>query len=207
LLKSSTSILERLGIESSSIVLDIGFRDVNELVIISNLVGEHGVVYGIEPDQSVVARTVEQLNPMKNVRPMEGDAINIPLPDESVDAVIFKGVLHEVGDPLKALVESSRVCRKRGKIIVVDFSGFPRRWLVWSNLKWRLNHPGRIFGPSVDKYPGFSEDAIRTLLEGAGLVLERFEPHCADGRHAGHGIPLFLASARKLVPESFSARN
>lgn len=66
------NILERLGLISSSIVLDLGFRDPNELVLISNLVGEQGLVYGIEPDQSLIAKTIEEVNHIKNVRPMVG---------------------------------------------------------------------------------------------------------------------------------------
>ncbi len=191
------SILEHLGIASSSIVLDIGFRNVNELVTISNIVGEHGLVYGIEPDESLISKAVEQVSQIKNVRPMVGDASKVPLSDESVDIVIFKGVLHEVGNPLKALGEAERVCRKGGRILIIDFSAFPRLLLAWSNLKWRLRHPSRIFAPSLDKHPGFSAGSIRSYLESSSLVLERFEPNFAAGHHAGHAIPLFLASARK----------
>jgi ubiquinone/menaquinone biosynthesis C-methylase UbiE len=149
------NIVERLGIASSSIVLDIGFRNVEELVTISNLVGEHGLVYGIEPDQSLITRAVEQVNHISNIRPIVGDASKVPLPEKSVDIVIFKGVLHEVGNPLKALSEAGRICRKDGKILIIDFSAFPKRWLMWSNLRWRLRHPGKIFATSLDKHPVF----------------------------------------------------
>lgn len=191
------NILERLGLVPSSIVLDLGFRDPNELVLISNLAGEIGLVYGIEPDQSLIAKTIEKVNHIKNVRPMVGDASKVPLSDESVDVVIFKGVLHEVRNPLRALNEAGRVCREGGKILIVDFSAFPARWLLWSNLRWRLRHPGRIFARSLDKHPGFSGDAIRAYVKSSGLVLERFEPSFAVGHNAGHSVPMFLASARK----------
>jgi ubiquinone/menaquinone biosynthesis C-methylase UbiE len=191
------SLLDRLGIASSSIVLDIGFRSSDELVVISDIVGEHGLVYGVEPDESLVASVVAQLKNMMNIRPMVGNAYKIPLDDNSVDVVIFKGVLHEVGNPVKALAEARRVCRGGGRVFIVDFSAFPWRWNFWSNLRWRLRHPEKLLAPSLDKHPGFSAETIRDHIARSKLALERFEPDFATGHHAGHAIPMFLASARK----------
>jgi ubiquinone/menaquinone biosynthesis C-methylase UbiE len=191
------SIIERLGIAPSSMVLDIGFRNADELILISNLVGEHGLVYGIEPDESVVARANVQVRQVNNVRPMVGDAHKVPLEGGSVDVVIFKGVLHEVDSPLKALAEARRVCRSNGRIFIVDFSAFPWRWNFWSNLRWRLRHPEKLLAPALDKHPGFSAETIRDLIVRSNLVFERFETDFATGHHAGHAVPMFLASARK----------
>lgn len=190
------STLERLGITPRSIVLDVGFGTVDELVTLSKLVGAEGTVYGIEPDESLVANAVAQLSETRNVRPMVGSVLKVPFPNESVDVVLFQGTMHHVKDPIGAIREAKRVCRKDGRIVIVDFIPFPERWLRWPNLKWRLRHPGKLWANPPDKHPGFSEHDVRTLLE--SLTLERYESNFAPGHHSGHDVPVFLAIARKV---------
>ena len=45
-----------------------------------------------------------------------GDVHNIPLPDESVDAVLCHSLLEHVQNPIKAAAEMSRVLKKGGKL-------------------------------------------------------------------------------------------
>ncbi len=47
-----------------------------------------------------------------------GDIKNIPLPDQSVDAVICRSVLEHVEDPFKAVAEIYRILRPQGKALV-----------------------------------------------------------------------------------------
>jgi len=47
-----------------------------------------------------------------------GDICNIPLKDESVDAVICKAVLEHVAQPQKAVNEIYRILKKQGKCLV-----------------------------------------------------------------------------------------
>lgn len=134
---------------------------------------------------------------MLNIRPIVGNAYNVPLDDNSVDIVIFKGVLHEVGNPVKALKEARRVCRSGGRILLVDFSEFPWRWNFSANLQWRFHHPKKLLAASLDKHPGFSAETIGDHIARSNLVLESLEPNLAIGHFAGHAIPMFLASATK----------
>jgi len=90
------------------------------------------------------------------------------LSNESVDLALFKGVLHEVPIVSQALREAGRVCRRTGKIAIVDFPAFPENWLRWSNLKWRLQRPWRIFALSPDKHAGFSRTELLSLSRGLG---------------------------------------
>src|SRR6266581_4828157 len=66
-----------------------------------------------------VAKKVENV---RNITVLTGNALRIPLPNRSTDYVLLKGVLHEVPNVSKALIEAARVCRQRGAILVVDFS-------------------------------------------------------------------------------------
>src|SRR6266568_6794536 len=79
-----------------------------------------------------------------------------------------KAFLHEVPIVSQALREAGRVCRRTGKIAIVDFPAFPENWLRWSNLKWRLQRPWRIFALSPDKHAGFSRTELLSLSRGLG---------------------------------------
>ena len=47
-----------------------------------------------------------------------GDIKNIPLPDESVDAVICRAVLEHIDEPFKAVAEMNRILKPGGKCLV-----------------------------------------------------------------------------------------
>jgi len=135
--------LDRLQIAKGSRIVDVGFGSNKELLTLSSIVGETGLVFGIEPSETLVKKTEREIN-VANVRISVGDAVRLPFPEDSADIVLFKGVLHEVKNIQQALLEAKRVCNNGGKIVILDFSQFPVAWLRRSNLKWRLAHPWRF---------------------------------------------------------------
>jgi len=54
-----------------------------------------------------------------------GDIHNIPLRDESVDAIICSSVLEHVNDPIRAVQEMCRILRKNGKALIFVPSIYP----------------------------------------------------------------------------------
>jgi ubiquinone/menaquinone biosynthesis C-methylase UbiE len=106
----------------------------------------------------------------------------------------LKQSLHEVADAHRALLEAKRLCNNGGRIMIVDFSPFPEKWLNRSNLKWRVRYPWTILGSPQDSYSGFSREQIRELFENVGLGEERYEDSFAQGGFYGHPVPMFLAS-------------
>jgi SAM-dependent methyltransferase len=190
----SNSLLDKLLIPKGSRVVDVGFGSSKELLALSSIVGEAGVVSGIERSKGLVKKVEAELG-VANVHIFVGDAVQIPLPENSVDTILFKGVFHEVKDIEQALLQAERVCDKSGRIVIVDFSSFPKAWLKLSNFRWRLGHPWRILGPPPDLHAGFGQEEIRSFLEKAGLRLERYEDSVAQGRFYGHPVPMFLATS------------
>ncbi len=157
------------------------------------------MVYGIEPRKYVVAEALQQLHNARNIRPMLGQAHHIPLPEDTVDFLVFKGILHEVSDVPKVLLEAKRVCKSDGTVFILDFASFPLNWLRSSNLKARLKNPAKIFSPSLDKHPGFSKADLADYFARTGFSLEKYENLELEGGFAGKRIPMFLAEGRKLV--------
>lgn len=191
-----STLLERLPIEKNSTIVDIGAGSRKELLALSRIVGEDGIVLGVEHSERLVKRIRAGVHNNVNVRVYLGEAGQVPLLENSMDVVLFKGVLHEINDVPSALLESKRVCKNDGRVLVDDFSSFPVSWLKRSNLRSLVRHPRRLLGQPLDVHPGFSEATIRLYLRNATFVVERYDESFELGSFSGHPIPLFLAVAR-----------
>lgn len=194
------SLWDQLGIAPGSIVLDLGFGSAEELLQLANKVRGAGIVYGVEAKRSRVAEVSRLLCNFANVRVIRGTTYRVPLPNDSVNQVVFKGVLHEVENVSRTLIEARRVCKPKGIVTIVDFSQFPRGWMRLSNLKWRLHRPWRLLLPPLDRHAGFSKDKVRQHIKESSLHLEHFRDNVALGNFSGHKIPMFVATAKKDVP-------
>jgi demethylmenaquinone methyltransferase/2-methoxy-6-polyprenyl-1,4-benzoquinol methylase len=188
-----SEILQKLGIQARSTVIDLGFGQPDELRVLAGIVGDDGKVYGIEPQQNRVAEAEKELRSVRNITVLTGDVHRIPLPDRSVDYVLLKGVLHEVPNVSKAFIEAARVCKLQGAILIVDFTAFSKAWLFQSNLRWRLYHSLRLLGRPLDRHPGFSRTNLEARLSSAGLKTRSYDENIATGSFGGHRIPMFLA--------------
>ncbi len=78
----------------------------------SGLVAEARTVTAIDPDPQMLARLSERL---PGIRTMVGTAEELPLPDASMDAVVFGQAWHWV-DPPRASAEVARVLRPGGTL-------------------------------------------------------------------------------------------
>ena len=67
------------------------------------------------------------------LRFVNGDAMQLPLPDASVDIVSIAFGLRNVADPGRALAEFARVLRPGGRLIVLEFSKPANPVLRWCN--------------------------------------------------------------------------
>jgi ubiquinone/menaquinone biosynthesis C-methylase UbiE len=58
----------------------------------------------------------------KGLDTVAGDAQQLPLDDESVDAAMLVSMLHHVEEPARALAEARRILRPRGRLAVMVFT-------------------------------------------------------------------------------------
>jgi ubiquinone/menaquinone biosynthesis C-methylase UbiE/DNA-binding transcriptional ArsR family regulator len=82
------------------------------------------------------------------------DMYRLPLAEASFDVAVMQMVLHYAEDPPGVLAEVARVLRPDGRLIVIDLAHHER-----DDLAAKLAH----------RWPGFSDAAMRALLEDAGM--------------------------------------
>ncbi len=103
-------------------VLDVGSGSGTDVLIASRLVGSEGSVTGL--DMTRAMREKLEANAVEmgagNVRTVDGNAEDLPLPDGSVSVVTSNGVLNLVPDKEKAIHEIFRVLRAGGRIQIAD---------------------------------------------------------------------------------------
>jgi SAM-dependent methyltransferase len=127
-------------------ILDIGCGPGTITADLAALVPE-GSVIGLEyaPEVLIQARKLSEERGLNNLTFEEGDVMKLRFKDGEFDVVHAHQVLQHVGDPVGALREMRRVCKKGGIVAVrdADFSSFT--WYPniggldeWSNLYKRV---------------------------------------------------------------------
>jgi ubiquinone/menaquinone biosynthesis C-methylase UbiE len=109
-------------IRSGDVVLDIGSGSGTDVLIASRAVGQMGRVIGLDMTGTMLRKLEHNATASgaDNVEPLEGNAEEIPLPDESVDVVTSNGVLNLVPNKPRAMAEIFRVLRPGGRVQVAD---------------------------------------------------------------------------------------
>lgn len=110
------------AISEADVVLDIGAGSGTDALIASLKTGPKGKVLGLDLTAAMLDKfsaNIERMGAI-NVEPLEGDAEEIPLGDETANAVTSNGVLNLVLDKAKAFSEIYRVLKPGGRVQIAD---------------------------------------------------------------------------------------
>jgi ArsR family transcriptional regulator len=110
-----------------------------------------------------------------------GEAGELPIGPDELDAAFAHMVLHYMPSPAEAIREMARVVKPGGVVVAVDFVPHEHEWMRDElGVTWL----------------GFAEDEVAEWFADAGLAEIRIEGH--EGMSAGRDLPAtFIASARK----------
>ena len=125
---------------------------------------------------------------LTNITWKRGDIEDVPLPDRSVDLALLSQALHHAAEPARALTEAHRVLRPGGRVVVLDLRQHEEAW-VRSKLG--------------DRWLGFSDAALRSLLRDAGF--ERVKLQVGARARSGDPFTVLVAAGTKS-PRTRAAR-
>lgn len=140
-------------------LLDVGTGTGRMLELFSKRV-KHGIGIDLSREMLAIARSHLQQKNITNMQVRQGDMYDLALKDNSMDMVIFHLVLHFADDPLAAIKETSRILRKNGQVIIVDF-------LPHKIEKLREEYAHRRLG--------FSEEEVKEWCSVTGLKFKLME--------------------------------
>lgn len=114
----------------------------------------HGIGFDLSHEMLAVARARLAKAKIRNCQVRHGDLYNLPLADDSVDAVTIHQVLHFLDDPRAGVAEAARVLRSGGRLLVVDFAPHHLEFL-------RIEHAHRRLG--------FADESVAGWCRAVGL--------------------------------------
>lgn len=153
-------------------------------------------VYAVDGSPAMLEAARKNLEAFSNVEFHEADCLNLPFPDESLDAVFANMVLHHVPDPLAAIREMARVLVPGGRLVITDMDAHPYAWLK---------------DEMADFWQGFERGQVRGWLAEAGLVnlivtstgcsccAESGSPALTDSLQREAKISVFVAAGTRRV--------
>jgi ubiquinone/menaquinone biosynthesis C-methylase UbiE len=152
-------------VRAGDTVLDIGSGSGTDTLIASLLVGEQGIVHGLDMTEAMRTKLHQNVARMKatNVRVVDGNAERLPLPDASVDVVTSNGVLNLVPDKAAAFAEIARVLKPGGRLQLADIA-------LRVPVAEQSRADPKLWAECV--VGAIIEDDYRAQLEAAGLTIE-----------------------------------
>lgn len=113
-------------------------------------------VVGVDnaPNMVEVGERLARENGLENLRYVEGDIEEVPLPDKSFDLALLSQALHHATRPHRALEEAHRLLRPGGRLLLMDLR------------EHTFEKARELY---ADLWLGFSEDFLHEALEKAGF--------------------------------------
>ncbi len=168
-------VLDLLDPHVGEDVLDIGSGPGYLAREVAQQVGPSGAVWGVDPSESMLA-TAARLETGEHAATLRfgiGDAVNLPFPDGSFDAITATQVYEYVADMPAALAEARRVLRPGGRLLILDTD--------WDSLVWHSSDPDRMRRVLVawDEHLAdpYLPRRLGRLLTGAGFTVARRRVH------------------------------
>jgi ubiquinone/menaquinone biosynthesis C-methylase UbiE len=115
-------LLKRIGLERGMRVLEIGCGPGFFTIPASELVGEEGMLYALDPDAEMVQILKEKATRkgLRNIETIVAGAEETGLDDDSIALVFMVDTLHHIERKERALQELHRVLKPETAMVILD---------------------------------------------------------------------------------------
>jgi demethylmenaquinone methyltransferase/2-methoxy-6-polyprenyl-1,4-benzoquinol methylase len=166
-------LVSRVAVTSGATVLDVATGTAAVAIELAQKTGARVVGIDQSPEMLAAARgRIVCAGLSERVELVEGNAEQLPFPDNAFDALTFTYLLRYVGDPAATLSELARVVRPGGTTASLEFAVPPRALphLAWE-LYTRLGLPvaGRLVSEDWGEVGRFLGPSIRGFYASGGL--------------------------------------
>jgi SAM-dependent methyltransferase len=99
-----------------------------------------------------------------------GDATRLPFDDAVFDVVLTRYSFHHIPDPTLVLREMKRVCRKGGRVVVIDATPTPETQAAYDRME-TLRDPSHASALTLDQLRGIGREValLEQLVDGYRL--------------------------------------
>ena len=110
------------GVTEGEVAVDLGCGRGNDVIRLSEIVGEKGFVYGIDISEGMIEKARKNIAKfgVENAEIKFADIEDLPLEDDSVDLFISNCVINHASDKKKVWSEIYRTLKPGGRFIVSD---------------------------------------------------------------------------------------
>ena len=135
----------------------------------ANRLGGEGAVTGIDFTHEMLAIAEQKTTREQAIAWLQGDAMNLPLPDACCDVVSIAFGIRNVAEPAKAMAEFYRVLRPGGRLIVLEFS-LPKNQLLLAGYNFYFKH---IMPRTATLIAGDKSGAYKYLPKSVNTFIDR----------------------------------
>lgn len=170
------------SLKQGEVVLDLGAGGGFDVFLAAKQVGPQGRVYGVDmtPEMISKARENASKNGYKNVEFLLGEIEHLPLPDNTVDAIISNCVVNLSTNKESVFNESFRVLKEGGRLAISDMvASKPLPPEMISNKELYCNC---ISG-------AITIDELKNILTKAGFIDIEIEPQEASRMFIKEWVP------------------
>src|SRR5215472_8342476 len=130
------AIMRTLNLKTGERVLDVGSGPGHQVLEMSPMVGPSGRVDGVDTSESMLRIARTRCEGISNVEFHEGNALHLPFPNATFDAVMSSMVFEYLPDVPGALGEVHRVLKPGGRVAI--------HGCAWGATLWRSGDPARM---------------------------------------------------------------
>lgn len=131
-----------------------------------------GIGLDLSPAMLAYARAKLERAGLTHAQVRQGDIYDLPLGDQTADAVVMHQVLHFLSDPQRAIREAARVIAPGGRLLIVDFAHHELEFLRDEYAHERLGFSGPVVNQWLSDF-GLQVLATRDFAPAEGMTKDK----------------------------------